>query len=51
MAVVSAFWPGVMNELNHRGLKDILVAVIDGKKAAEAISAVYPTLRSDPSSI
>ena len=24
------FWLGVMNELNHRGLKDILVAVIDG---------------------
>jgi putative transposase len=23
------FWLGVMNELNHRGLKDILVAVID----------------------
>src|SRR5260221_11932515 len=32
-----------MNELNHRGLKDILVAVIDGLKGVpEAISAVYP---------
>ena len=32
-----------MNELNHRGLKDILVAVIDGLKGfPEAISAVYP---------
>src|ERR1700747_2445479 len=37
------FWPGVMNEFNHRGLKDILVAVIDGLKGfPEAISAVYP---------
>ena len=34
---------GAMNELNHRGLKDILVAVIDGLKGfPEAISAVYP---------
>jgi putative transposase len=32
-----------MNELNHRGLKDILVTVIDGLKGfPEAISAVYP---------
>jgi transposase-like protein len=32
-----------MNELSHRGLKDILVAVIDGLKGfPEAISAVYP---------
>jgi putative transposase len=37
------FWLGIMNELNHRGLKDILVAVIDGLKGfPEAISAVYP---------
>jgi putative transposase len=37
------FWLGVMNELSHRGLKDILVAVIDGLKGfPEAISAVYP---------
>jgi transposase-like protein len=37
------FWLGAMNELNHRGLKDILVAVIDGLKGfPEAISAVYP---------
>lgn len=37
------FWLGIMNELSHRGLKDILVAVIDGLKGfAEAISAVYP---------
>ena len=34
---------GVMNELHHRGLKDILVAVIDGLKGfPEAICAVYP---------
>jgi putative transposase len=32
-----------MNELNRRGLKDILVGVIDGLKGfPEAISAVYP---------
>ena len=37
------FWLGIMNELHHRGLKDILVAVIDGLKGfPEAISAVYP---------
>src|SRR3984893_14875119 len=37
------FWLGIMNELNHRGLKDILVAVIDGLKGfPEATSAVYP---------
>src|ERR1700721_3042169 len=37
------FWLGVMNELHHRGLKDVLVAVIDGLKGfPEAISAVYP---------
>ena len=37
------FWLGVINELNHRGLKDVLVAVIDGLKGfPEAISAVYP---------
>jgi putative transposase len=32
-----------MNELHHRGLKDILVAVIDGLNGfPEAVSAVYP---------
>ena len=32
-----------MNELNHRGLQDILVAVIEGLKGfPEAISAVDP---------
>jgi putative transposase len=37
------FWLGVMNELHNRGLKDILVAVIDGLKGfPEAILAVYP---------
>jgi putative transposase len=37
------FWLGVMNELHNRGLKDILVAVIDGLKGfPEAILAIYP---------
>jgi Transposase, Mutator family len=37
------FWLGVMNELKNRGLKDLLIAVIDGLKGfPEAISAVYP---------
>src|ERR1700746_238590 len=37
------FWLGVMNELKHRGLEDILIAVIDGLKGfPEAITAVFP---------
>jgi putative transposase len=37
------FWLGVMNELHNRGLKDILVGVIDGLKGfPEAILAIYP---------
>jgi putative transposase len=36
------FWLGVMNELKHRGLEDILIAVIDGLKGfPEAITAVF----------
>jgi transposase-like protein len=37
------FWLGVMNELKHRGVEDILIAVIDGLKGfPEAITAVFP---------
>jgi putative transposase len=37
------FWLAVMNELKHRGLEDVLIAVIDGLKGfPEAISAVFP---------
>ncbi len=36
------FWLGVMNELKHRGVEDILIAVIDGLKGfPEAITAVF----------
>jgi putative transposase len=37
------FWLAVMNELKHRGLEDILIAVIDGLKGfPDAITAVFP---------
>jgi putative transposase len=37
------FWLAVMNELKHRGVEDILIAVIDGLKGfPEAIRAVFP---------
>ena len=37
------FWLRVMNELRHRGVQDILIAVVDGLKGfPEAISAVFP---------
>lgn len=36
-------WLGVMTELQNRGVKDILIACIDGLKGfPEAIQAVYP---------
>jgi len=36
------FWLAVMNELRHRGVEDILIAVIDGLKGfPEAITAVF----------
>jgi transposase-like protein len=36
------FWLAVMNELKHRGVEDILIAVIDGLKGfPEAITAVF----------
>ncbi|RUQ78336.1 IS256 family transposase [Legionella septentrionalis] len=37
------FWLNVMTELQNRGIKDILIACIDGLKGfAEAINAVFP---------
>lgn len=37
------FWLNVMNELKHRGVEDILIAVVDGLKGfPEAIEAVFP---------
>lgn len=37
------FWLGVMTDIQNRGVKDILIACIDGLKGfPEAIEAVYP---------
>lgn len=37
------FWLKVMNELRHRGVEDVLIAVVDGLKGfPEAITAVFP---------
>jgi len=37
------FWLRVMNEINNRGVKDFLIAVVDGLKGfPEAICAVFP---------
>jgi putative transposase len=37
------FWLRVMNELENRGIEDILVAVVDGLKGfPDAITAVFP---------
>lgn len=37
------FWLGVMTELQNRGVKDILIACVDGLKGfPEAINTVYP---------
>ena len=37
------FWFAVMNELKARGLRDVLIAVVDGLKGfPEAIGSVYP---------
>ncbi|CAG0925441.1 unnamed protein product [Notodromas monacha] len=39
----SKFWLSVLTELKNRGLKDILIACVDGLKGfPEAINAVYP---------
>jgi transposase-like protein len=37
------FWLGILSELKHRGVQDILIACVDGLKGfGEAIEAVYP---------
>jgi putative transposase len=37
------FWLKVMNEVRHRGVRDILIAVVDGLKGfPEAITQVFP---------
>ena len=37
------FWLGILTELKNRGLRDILIACVDGLKGfPEAIEAVYP---------
>src|ERR1700748_2880747 len=37
------FWLRVMNELKNRGVEDVLIAVVDGRKGfPEAITAVFP---------
>lgn len=37
------FWLGILTELQNRGLKDILIACVDGLKGfPEAIQSVYP---------
>ncbi len=42
----SKFWLGVITELYNRGIKDILIACIDGLKGfPEAINSVYPQTR------
>lgn len=39
----ASFWLGVLNDLKARGVKDILIACIDGLKGfPEAISAAFP---------
>lgn len=42
----SKFWLGVLTELQTRGVKDILIACVDGLKGfPDAINAVYPLTR------
>jgi len=39
----SKFWMGIMNELKNRGVKDILIAAVDGLTGfPEAINTVFP---------
>lgn len=40
------FWAGIMTELRNRGIKDILIACIDGLKGLpDAINSLYPDTR------
>jgi transposase-like protein len=39
----SKFWMGILNELKHRGVQDILIAAVDGLSGfPDAIAAVFP---------
>ena len=39
----AGFWMGIMNELKNRGVKDILLAAVDGLTGfPEAVAAVFP---------
>jgi len=39
----SKFWMGIMNELKNRGMKDTLIAAVDGLTGfPEAVNAVFP---------
>ncbi len=39
----SKFWLGVLNDIANRGVKDILIALVDGLTGfPEAINAVFP---------
>lgn len=43
------FWLGVLTELQNRGVKDILIACVDGLKGfPDAINAVFPNTRIQP---
>ena len=44
------FWLRVMNELNNRGVEDVLIAVVDGLNFPEAITAVFPQTQVQPAS-
>jgi putative transposase len=40
------FWLGVLTELKNRGVRDILIACVDGLRGfAQAIESVYPEAR------
>ena len=40
------FWLRVMNEMKHRGVEDVLLAIVDGLKGfPEAIVAVFPGIQ------
>jgi putative transposase len=46
------FWPGVLAELQNRGIKDILIACVDGRQGfPDAINAVFPNTRAQPCTV
>jgi len=38
----SAFWMGILNELKNRGVKDILIAAVDGLTGSPDANTVFP---------